>query len=105
MNGKIYRFEQRHRRLITINDSLFTDYLQLSLVQAEDAVKAVHQGHVMADHDQAGAVLPVQSKHHFEYLFRRLLVQISGGFIGEDALRLRHQGAGDGRALLNMIPI
>jgi hypothetical protein len=50
--------------------------------------------------DDGGAHLLLEAFHVVDDLLPGLAVEVAGGFVGEDQRGPRHQGAGDGDALL-----
>ena len=54
---------------------------------------------IVRDHDQRGIHRPVQVEHQRQHLRRGFLIEIAGRFVGEQAVRPRHQRARQRHAL------
>src|SRR6056297_24985 len=75
------------------------DRAQHAVSHFETPVHASGQASVVGDHHEADAEFLVQSEHEFIHRRRRGLVQVTGGFVSQYAVRLVYQSASHGSAL------
>ena len=74
--------------------------LELSVLKLQHAICAPRQNRVVRRQDRGQPVLLMQPLHQLKNGHCISLVQVSGGFIGQQKGRLLHQSAGDCHALL-----
>src|SRR5207249_52013 len=66
----------------------------------DHALRLVADGRVVRDDDEGEALLAVKALHQVDDLLGRLGVEVPGRLVGEDDVRLVHEGAGDRDPLL-----
>src|SRR5262245_35554013 len=71
-----------------------------ALVEGQPAVHAASKCGVMRGDQSREAGIPHQAQQHAEYLVSGVLVEIAGGLVGQQQLRLVGERTGDGNALL-----
>ena len=74
--------------------------LQLAILEMDVAIGIGRDIRFVRDHDHGDALLPIQplkDRHNFD---RGSGIECAGRFIGQDDVRIVHQRAGDGDALL-----
>jgi len=73
--------------------------LQFALLQMPDCRGVVGGVTVVGHHDDRLAEVLIQLLQHHHDVFGRLRVQVTGGLVGDDQVRVGGDGAGDGDAL------
>jgi hypothetical protein len=75
-------------------------FYQLAFPQMQNAICKGSRLVAVCHHDQILARLASEPVEQFEHLPSGLFIQVAGRFVGQDELRVVHQRAGDGDALL-----
>src|SRR5699024_2690728 len=73
---------------------------QSAVGEQHDAVGAGGGAGIVGDHDDGLAEFVDRGPQNAQHLLTGVRVEVAGGFVGDDDIRLRHECAGDGDALL-----